>query len=99
SKERLDARLGDAVSAWTLHDLRRSLATLSADHDFAQPHIIEALLNHQSGSKGGIAGIYNRASHERGKRQLVDRWADFIGSLTAARMAPSVTGPGLTEAI
>jgi integrase len=85
SKERLDERLGDAVGAWRLHDLRRSLATHSAEHDLAEPHHIEALLNHVSGSKGGIAGIYNRSTHERGKRQLADRWADFVASLVEGK--------------
>jgi integrase len=81
SKARLDKRIGDAVAPWTLHDLRRTFATLSADRDFAAPHIIEAMLNHQSGTKGGIAGIYNRASHERGKRQLADRYGELITAL------------------
>ena len=27
------------------------------------PHIIEAVLNHVSGHKGGVAGIYNRSSY------------------------------------
>jgi integrase len=100
SKERLDARLPEEMRAtrlnakgeeeenpngWTLHDLRRTFATLSADHGFADPHIIEAMLNHQSGSKGGIAGIYNRANYERGKRQLADRWAEHITALVEGR--------------
>jgi integrase len=86
-KERLDARLGKAVEPWTIHDLRRTLATLSADHDFAAPHIIEAMLNHQSGSKAGIVGVYNRASHERGKRQLADRYGEHIMALVEGRQS------------
>lgn len=85
SKERLDARLGEEVDAWTLHDLRRTFATLSGDKDFGEPHIIEAMLNHQSGSKSGIAGVYNRAKHERGKRQLADRYGEFIAALVEGR--------------
>jgi hypothetical protein len=39
-----------------------------------QPHIIEAVLNHVSGHKGGIAGIYNRAQYGPEKAQALARW-------------------------
>jgi len=58
----LDARLGESVKPWTLHDLRRTCATGMADIG-VQPHIIEAVLNHVSGHKVGVAGIYNRSSY------------------------------------
>ena len=63
----MDERLGNAVKPWTLHDLRRTGATRMADSG-VQPHIIEAVLNHVSGHKGGVAGIYNRAAYEPEKR-------------------------------
>ena len=47
------------MTDWTLHDLRRTVATRMADLG-VQPHIIEAVLNHVSGHKAGVAGIYNR---------------------------------------
>ena len=56
-KDELDKRSG--VSSWVIHDIRRSVATGMADIGIA-PHIIEAVLNHVSGHKGGVAGIYNR---------------------------------------
>ena len=43
-----------------------------------QPHVIEAVLNHVSGHKAGVAGIYNRSSYEREKRQALDLWADHL---------------------
>jgi integrase len=85
SKARLDKRLGEAVKPWRVHDLRRTFATLAAEHDFGAPHIIEAMLNHQSGSKSGVAGTYNRANHERGKRVLADRFGEHITALVAGR--------------
>ena len=60
AKAALDEKLGKSVSAWTLHDLRRTAATRMADSG-VQPHVIEAVLNHVSGHKGGVAGVYNRA--------------------------------------
>jgi len=46
-----------------------------------QPHVIEAVVNHISGHKGGVAGIYNRATYAEEKRQALQRWDDYIGRL------------------
>jgi integrase len=51
-KAEFDSRLGDAVADWVHHDLRRTMATRMAEMGIA-PHIIEAVLNHVSGHKGG----------------------------------------------
>src|SRR4029079_12077190 len=57
---------GRSLAPWVLHDLRRSVATGMADIGI-QPHVIEAVLNHVSGHKGGVAGIYNRARYAKEK--------------------------------
>jgi integrase len=62
TKRALHQRSG--TKGWTVHDLRRSAATGMADIGI-QSHIIEATLNHVSGHKAGVAGIYNRSSYER----------------------------------
>jgi len=79
-KGRLDARLG--IAPWRLHDCRRSAATYMAEIGIL-PHIIEAVLNHQSGHKGGVAGIYNRARYEGEMRSALQRYADWIDQITA----------------
>jgi hypothetical protein len=38
-------------------------------------------LNHWSGSRGGIAGVYNRAKHEKQVRVALARWDDHLMSL------------------
>jgi integrase len=76
----LDARSG--VSNWTPHDIRRSVATRMADIG-VQPHIIEQVLNHQSGHKSGPAGIYNRSNYERDVRNALALWEDHIRTLVA----------------
>jgi len=48
-----------------------------------QPHVIEAVLNHVSGHKAGVAGIYNRSSYEREKRQALDLWADHLVAIVS----------------
>jgi integrase len=77
-KEALDERSG--VIGWTLHDIRRSVATKLADIG-VQPHIIEQILNHQSGHKAGPAGIYNRSSYEREVRNALATWHDHLRAL------------------
>ena len=48
SKQRLDERLAGKVAPWSLHDLRRTFATVTSDRDFAPPHVIEMALGHWS---------------------------------------------------
>jgi hypothetical protein len=45
------------------------------------PHVVEAVLNHLSGHKAGVAGIYNRATCWQEKRDALVRWADHVLSL------------------
>jgi integrase len=77
-KIELDARSG--VANWTIHDLRRTAATRMADLGIG-PHIIEQILNHQSGHKRGPAGIYNRSSYEREVRSALALWHDHVRSI------------------
>lgn len=79
-KARLDQRSG--VTGWRLHDLRRTAVTSMAELG-VQPHVIEAVVNHVSGHKGGVAGIYNRATYAAEKRQAMTIWADHVASIVA----------------
>ena len=45
------------------------------------PHIIEAVLNHVSGHKGGVAGIYNRSSYAAEKAAALARWDEHVRSI------------------
>ena len=77
-KRLLDERSG--VEAWTAHDVRRSVATKMADLGIA-PHVVEQILNHVGGHKGGVAGVYNRSSYERETRAALAAWHDHIRSI------------------
>ena len=46
-----------------------------------QPHIIEAVLNHVSGHKGGVAGIYNRANYTKEKADALTRWDAHVATV------------------
>ncbi len=65
------------MSAWRFHDLRRTVATRMADLGI-QPHVIEAILNHVSGSKAGVAGVYNRSLYAAEKRAALEVWAGHV---------------------
>jgi integrase len=79
-KAALDERLGEKVAAFTLHDTRRTVATRMADLG-VQPHVIEAVLNHQGGHKSGVAGIYNRSSYEKEVRAALMLWSDHLRAI------------------
>lgn len=48
------------------------------------PHIIEAVLNHISGHKAGVAGIYHRAKYEAPMRDAAQGWAQHVAEITSA---------------
>ncbi|MFC3323315.1 tyrosine-type recombinase/integrase [Mesorhizobium cantuariense] len=70
-------KLQKSNRAWTPHDIRRTVATGMAGLG-VPPHIIEAVLNHISGFRGGVAGVYNRHSYEVEKRDALEKWADHL---------------------
>jgi len=74
---RMSATLGHPREAWRLHDIRRTVATRLADLGVL-PHVVEAVLNHISGHKAGVAGIYNRASYATEKDAALTRWGDHV---------------------
>ena len=79
AKHRLDAEVtkmngGAPVAHWTLHDIRRTVATELAGLKIA-PHVVEAILNHKSGTIRGVAAIYNRYEYGPEKRTALDSWA------------------------
>ena len=60
----------EPVSPWTLHDLRRTYAT-NLQRLGIKLEVIEALLNHVSGTRAGIVGVYNR-------HRFADEMADAV---------------------
>jgi integrase len=78
--------MGADVPPWRLHDLRRTAVTGMAELGIP-PHIVEAVLNHISGAKAGVAGIYNRAAYAEEKKAALERWAAHIAGLVEGRPA------------
>jgi integrase len=89
-KQDLDQRLAGKVKPWRLHDLRRTVATKMADIGI-EPHHIEATLNHFSGHRRGVAGVYNRSNYERAVKAAIARWSEHVLALVEGRESNVVT--------
>jgi integrase len=82
----LDARAKAAAAAgtspaslvpWSVHDLRRTIAT-GLQRLGVRLEVTEAVLNHISGTRGGIAGVYQRHEWVAEKRVALDAWAAHV---------------------
>jgi len=62
---------------WSVHDLRRTVAT-GLQRLGVRLEVTEAVLNHISGSRGGIAGVYQRHDWATEKRAALDAWASHV---------------------
>jgi integrase len=81
----------EEIPPWRVHDLRRSAATIMADSPpkglGIAPHVVEALLNHVSGHRSGVAGVYNLAQYGAEKQAALERWALHLQGLVSGRPA------------
>lgn len=87
-KAALDAAAG--VTGWTIHDLRRTAATGMA-RLAVQPHVVERILNHVSGTFGGVAGVYNRFQYLPEMREALIAWERHVLSLKHRHAAENLT--------
>ncbi|EPW6709344.1 tyrosine-type recombinase/integrase [Vibrio parahaemolyticus] len=69
-------RLGHDTK-WSLHDLRRTVATGMSDLEI-DPYIVEAMLGH---SLGGVQGIYNRSHYLSKKQKALEVWVSKLREL------------------
>ncbi len=85
AKRTLDARmqelLGPKFKPWRVHDLRRTCAT-GMENLGIDTRIVETALNHVSGTKAGIVGVYQRAEHREAVSAAFQAWARRIAELT-----------------
>jgi integrase len=92
AKKQID-EIVQARKPWTYHDVRRTVVTHLAEgwyegegdqkERFAvPPHVVEAVVNHITGHKSGVAGVYNRATYATEKRLALEKWANRIYQIT-----------------
>lgn len=99
AKERLDKLMAEAanqdrltgadpveIAPFTIHDLRRTAATGMASLRFP-PHVVEAVLNHRSGTRRGVAGVYNRFDYAEEKREALEAWARLVSEICSSKPA------------
>jgi integrase len=79
AKKAFDKDIG--VDPYTLHDLRRTFASLLAELR-TPPHVVEKLLNHVSGTISGVSAVYNRYTYAAEMKEALERYDSFLRSLT-----------------
>ncbi|SIT11042.1 tyrosine-type recombinase/integrase [Paracoccus saliphilus] len=77
SKER---RTTVEIPKWNFHDLRRTAATGMARLG-VPVRVTEAVLNHVSGTGGGIVAIYQRHDYASEKAEALEKWSQFVMDL------------------
>ncbi len=57
------------------------------------PHVVEAVLNHRSGTRRGVAAVYNRHDHLDEKREALAAWAQRVNEIVTGKSANVVKLP------
>ena len=78
------AELGNALPDWVIHDLRRTFAT-GLQRLGVRLEVTEAILNHVSGSRRGVAGIYQRHDWAAEKRAALDAWTAHVLAVVSGK--------------
>jgi len=91
-RESLETELGHPVPHWTLHDLRRTLAT-GLQRLGVRLEVTEAVLNHLSGSRSGIVGVYQRHNYFHEKKSALIAWEREVKRLARMHKARSRKPP------
>jgi integrase len=90
-KRELDRRSG--VTEWRLHDFRRSIVSICAEHG-ADIAVLDSLLNHaSSATRGGVIGTYQRALLIEPTRKVMALWDSLLRE--AVGLPPLEIGPRL----
>ena len=79
------------MPAWTLHGLRRTVASHMAGRELKiARHVIDRLLNHQSGVIRGVAAVYNQYEYADEREAALDAWGRYLERLLYPERASNV---------
>jgi integrase len=93
-KRELDRASG--VTEWRLHDFRRSIVSICAEHG-ADVAVLDSLLNHaSSATRGGVIGTYQRALLIEPMRKVLALWDGLLRE-AIGRPPPKVATPRLVQ--
>jgi integrase len=71
---------GTQLAGWTWHDFRRSFATALGEAGIPEA-IADAILNHrQSATRGGVLGVYQRASRWPEQVKAMELWGRLLAA-------------------
>jgi integrase len=90
SKALLDSALladgGPRVAPWTLHDLRRTVAT-GLQRLGIRLEVTERVLNHLTGTRTGIVAVYQRHAWTAETRAALAAWGEHVMSIVEQRVS------------
>jgi integrase len=82
-----DGQEGAALNGWTWHDFRRSFATALGEAGIPEA-AADAVLNHrQSATRGGVLGVYQRASRWPEQVMAMQLWGRILAAAIEGRAA------------
>jgi integrase len=72
---------GETIAPWTLHDLRRTFATTSAEELGVDDGLIDLTINHaHSKTRSRITGTYNLAEKREARQRLMGSWNRWLST-------------------
>jgi integrase len=78
---------GSSLTGWTWHDFRRSFATALGEAGIPEA-VADAVLNHrQSATRGGVLGVYQRASRWPEQVKAMELWGRLLAAAIEGREA------------
>jgi integrase len=89
AKPKIDKALATPIPHWTFHDLRRTVAT-GLQKLGVRLEVTEAVLNHVSGSRGGIVGVYQRHHWAEEKHAALDAWSRRLNEIVRGEKPSNV---------
>lgn len=98
AKRKLDGLMGithdpkakgyDLAKLWRVHDLRRTLASTLAELG-VPTDVADRLLNHLSGSRAGVKGVYQRYEFLAERKRAIEMWGAYVDQLVSDKPAHS----------
>lgn len=93
SKQKIALDAQCRIQPWTLHDLRRSFAHQWQRMGMMIEHT-EAALNHVSGTRGGIVGVYQTYNYQTELKDCYAKWEERLQTiLQTVNRRPMTTPP------
>lgn len=84
SKAKAELDKLSTVVGWTIHDLRRTFATITTGDLGIEPAVVDKILNHSSGVVTGVAAVYQRHAYLDQRRKAMERWGQYVEELQSA---------------